>query len=87
MQIEMLKAKIHRATVTQAELNYVGSITIDSDLLEASAGKARSLSLDLYDQWKTMEVDGKWRFTSPTHVVLAFAQAMKELEEYNHEEN
>lgn len=40
-----------------------------------------SLSLDLYDQWKTMEVDGKWRFTSPTHVVLAFAQAMKELEE------
>lgn len=51
------------------------------DLLEASAGKARSLSLDLYDQWKTMEVDGKWRFTSPTHVVLAFAQAMKELEE------
>ena len=35
------------------------------DLLEESAGKARSLSLDLYDQWKTMEVDGKWRFTSP----------------------
>ena len=32
----MLKAKIHRATVTQAELNYVGSITIDSDLLKAS---------------------------------------------------
>ena len=51
------------------------------DLLEASAGNARSLSLDLYDQWKTMEVDGKWRFTSPTHVVLAFAQAMKELKE------
>lgn len=51
------------------------------DLLKASAGNARSLSLDLYDQWKTMEIDGKWRFTSPTHVVLAFAQAMKELEE------
>ena len=51
------------------------------DLLEASAGNARSLSLDLYDQWKTMEVDGKWRFTSPTHVVLAFSQAMKELKE------
>ena len=56
-------------------------IIVRRDLLEASAGKARSLSLDLYDQWKTMEVDGKWRFTSPTHVVLAFAQAMKELEE------
>ncbi len=36
MQLEMLKAKIHRATVTQAELDYVGSVTIDSDLLAAS---------------------------------------------------
>lgn len=32
----MLKSKIHRATVTQADLNYVGSITIDSDLLAAA---------------------------------------------------
>ena len=36
MQLEMLKAKIHRATVTQAELDYVGSITVDTDLLRAS---------------------------------------------------
>lgn len=36
MQIEMLKGKIHRATVTQAELNYVGSITIDPLLMEAA---------------------------------------------------
>lgn len=49
--------------------------------LMESAGKARSLSLDLYDQWKTMEKDGKWRFTSPTHTVLAFAKAMEELKE------
>lgn len=49
-------------------------------LLMASAGKARSLSLDLYDQWETMEKDGKWRFTSPTHVVLAFAKALEELD-------
>lgn len=48
--------------------------------LMASKGKARSLSLDLYGQWETMDKDGKWRFTSPTHVVLAFEQAMKELE-------
>ena len=34
MTIKMLKAKIHRATVTQAELDYVGSITVDMDLLE-----------------------------------------------------
>lgn len=36
MQIAMLKSKIHRATVTQAEVDYVGSITIDEALLEAA---------------------------------------------------
>ena len=36
MQIILLKSKIHRATVTQADLDYVGSITIDSDLLRES---------------------------------------------------
>ena len=55
-------------------------IIAKKNLLMESAGKARSLSLDLYEQWKTMEVDGKWRFTSPTHVVLAFAKAMEEME-------
>ena len=49
--------------------------------LDQCEGKARSLSLDLYDQWKTMQADGKWRFTSPTHVVLAFAKALEELDE------
>jgi 2-aminoethylphosphonate-pyruvate transaminase len=48
--------------------------------LESTAGYARSLSLDLHDQWREMETHGgKWRFTSPTHVVLAFAQALEEL--------
>ncbi|WP_027001512.1 aspartate 1-decarboxylase [Hugenholtzia roseola] len=36
MWIEVFKSKIHRARVTQAELNYVGSITIDEDLMEAA---------------------------------------------------
>ena len=36
MTVEMLKGKIHRATVVQAELDYVGSITVDEDLLEAA---------------------------------------------------
>lgn len=36
MNITMLKGKIHRATVVQAELDYVGSITVDADLLDAS---------------------------------------------------
>lgn len=50
--------------------------------LSRCEGVSRSLSLDLYDQWAEMEKGrGKWRFTSPTHVVRAFFQAMKELEE------
>jgi aspartate 1-decarboxylase len=36
MIIEVLKSKLHRAKVTQAELNYVGSITIDEDLMDAA---------------------------------------------------
>ena len=36
MTIEMLKGKIHRATVVQAELDYVGSITVDPELMEAA---------------------------------------------------
>jgi aspartate 1-decarboxylase len=36
MHISMLKSKVHRAVVTQAELNYVGSVTIDEDLMEAA---------------------------------------------------
>lgn len=54
-------------------------ILANREKLEQSAGTARSLSLDLYEQWKGQEKDGKWRFTSPTHVVLAFAKAMEEL--------
>jgi aspartate 1-decarboxylase len=36
MTITVYKSKIHRATVTQADLNYIGSVTIDEDLMEAS---------------------------------------------------
>jgi aspartate 1-decarboxylase len=36
MQIEVLKSKIHRVTITEANLNYIGSITIDEDLLDAA---------------------------------------------------
>ena len=36
MLIEVLKSKIHRVTVTQADLNYIGSITIDEDLMDAA---------------------------------------------------
>lgn len=36
MQIEVLKSKIHRGTITEADLNYVGSIAIDEDLMDAA---------------------------------------------------
>ena len=36
MQIEVLKSKIHKATITQADLNYIGSIAIDENLLDAA---------------------------------------------------
>ncbi|HEY6505656.1 MAG TPA: aspartate 1-decarboxylase, partial [Chitinophagaceae bacterium] len=36
MQIEILKSKIHRIVITEANLNYVGSITIDEDLMDAA---------------------------------------------------
>ena len=59
-----------------------GFIIAKKEELMKCKGRARSLSLDLYDQWNTMENDkGKWRYTSPTHVVRAFYQALKELEE------
>lgn len=55
-------------------------IIAKKEAMLATKGKAISLSLDLYDQWETMSKDGKWRFTSPTHVVIAFEQALQELE-------
>lgn len=59
-----------------------GFAILKKSIIENAKGNARSLSLDLYAQWDTMEkYNGKWRFTSPTHVVRAFRQALKELEE------
>jgi 2-aminoethylphosphonate-pyruvate transaminase len=47
--------------------------------LAACEGAARSLSLDLHAQWKGLQSDGQFRFTPPTHAILAFHQALKEL--------
>jgi 2-aminoethylphosphonate-pyruvate transaminase len=49
--------------------------------LDKAKGKARSLSLDLHDQWKGLEASGQFRFTPPTLSIMAFRQALKELEE------
>lgn len=58
-----------------------GFVVARRDAIAKCKGHARSLSLDLYDQWDMMErSNSKWRYTSPTHVVRAFDQALKELE-------
>lgn len=59
-----------------------GFVIAKKESLMKTKGQAKSLSLDLYNQWNTMEKDnGKWRFTSPTHVTHAFYEALKELED------
>lgn len=51
------------------------------DLLGATEGCARSVSLDLLSQWKGFEGDGQFRFTPPTHALLAFHHALDELDQ------
>jgi 2-aminoethylphosphonate-pyruvate transaminase len=48
--------------------------------LDSAKGQARTLSLDLHAQWAGLEKDGQFRFTPPTHVLLAFRQALEELD-------
>jgi 2-aminoethylphosphonate-pyruvate transaminase len=49
--------------------------------LTQTEGWARSLALDLFAQWRGLESDGQFRFTPPTHALLAFEQALLELEQ------
>jgi 2-aminoethylphosphonate-pyruvate transaminase len=50
------------------------------DSLRATEGWARSVSLDLLAQWQGLEANGQFRFTPPTHSILAFEQALRELQ-------
>ena len=59
MNLTMLKGKIHRATVTQAALDYVGSITIDEDLLDAAG-------ILEYEQVQIVDVENGNRFETYT---------------------
>lgn len=63
MEVIMLKSKIHRATVTQADLNYVGSVTIDSNLLEASGileyEKVQIVDIDNGNRFETYTIAGQ----------------------------
>ena len=63
MTIEMLKGKIHRATVIQAELDYVGSITVDEELLEAAGileyEKVQIVDVNNGSRFETYTICGK----------------------------
>jgi aspartate 1-decarboxylase len=59
MQRTMLKSKIHRATVTECDLHYVGSITIDPDLLDAA-------DMMEFEQLAVVDVDNGARFETYT---------------------
>jgi aspartate 1-decarboxylase len=61
MMIEMLKSKIHRATVTGAELDYTGSVAIDPDLCKA-------VGLREYEKVDVLDIDNGARLT--TYVIL-----------------
>ena len=63
MQLTMLKGKIHRAVVKQAELNYVGSITIDPKLMEAAGileyEQVQSVDVENGNRFETYTIDGE----------------------------
>lgn len=58
-----------------------GFVLANRRALESAKGHARTLSLDLYDQWVSMEATGHFRFTPPIQTLLAFEQALNELDE------
>jgi aspartate 1-decarboxylase len=63
MMLEVLKSKIHRVSVTGANLNYIGSITIDEDLMDASNiienEKVQVLNLNNGERFETYVIKGK----------------------------
>ena len=54
-----------------------GFVIARKDELAAAKGRSHSLSLDIHAQWAHMNKTGQWRFTPPTHVVVAFLEALK----------
>lgn len=53
-------------------------VVVKRDMLVASKGMSHSVVLDLYEQWTGLEANGQFRFTPPTHALVAFHQAMRE---------
>jgi aspartate 1-decarboxylase len=63
MQLEILKSKIHRATITDANLNYIGSVTIDEDLMDAANliefEKVQVLNINNGERFETYVIKGE----------------------------
>lgn len=63
MHIQVLKSKIHRVRITQADLNYIGSVTIDEDLMDASniieGEKVQIVNINNGERLETYVIKGK----------------------------
>jgi len=97
MNIEVLKSKIHRVTVTEANLNYVGSVTIDEDLMDAANiianEKVSIVNNNNGERFETYVITGKRgsgvvclngaaaRKVQPGDIIIIMAFAMLEMEE------
>ncbi|MDH6354477.1 aspartate 1-decarboxylase [Dysgonomonas sp. PH5-45] len=97
MKIEVLKSKIHRVTVTEANLNYIGSITIDEDLLDAAniiAGeKVNIVDNNNGERFETYVIKGKRgsgtvclngaaaRRVQPGDIIIVISYALLDFEE------
>lgn len=96
MYVEILKSKIHRAVVTQAELHYIGSITIDEDLMDASGiienEKVQVVNINNGERLETYVIKGERgsgkiclngpaaRKVQPGDLIIVLAYAQMELE-------
>jgi aspartate 1-decarboxylase len=97
MRIEVMRAKLHRITVTEADLNYIGSITLDLDLIEAAglvAGeKVQIVNCNNGERLETYVIEGDRgtgqvclngpaaRRCQPGDIVIVIAYGSMELEE------
>lgn len=96
MFIEVVKSKIHRVTVTEADLNYIGSITIDEDLMDASGimenEKVQVVNVNNGERLETYVIKGERgsghiclngpaaRLTQPGDIIIIIAYALMEPE-------
>ena len=74
MFIELVKSKIHRVTVTEANLNYIGSITIDEDLLDAA-------NLIANEKVSIVNNGAAARKAQPGDIIIVMSYAMMDFEE------